>query len=156
MVLESRHPTGDTGTGAVIGNMIIRTAQYLVADVSDVAATETYKTSEAAVGEGAMVQTPTPPIMTDRKLGAAVRTNENEVGRRRRDYRLMGMGTSVGKAIGAHRRRWGQPFNTHRRRWGQPSGAHRTLVRPAIAALTVRSAIGAHKILVRHAMRCSQ
>ena len=28
-------------------------------------------------------------------------------------------------------------------------GAHRTLVRPAIAALTVRLAIGTHRILVR-------
>ena len=34
--------------------------------------------------------------------------------------------------------------------------AHRTLVRPDIAALTVKSAIGAHRILVSHAMRRSQ
>ena len=39
---------------------------------------------------------------------------------------------------------------------GPAIGAHRTLVRPAIAALTVRSAIGAHRILVKHAMRSSQ
>ena len=62
----------------------------------------------------------------------------------------------MGPAIGAHRRRWGQPFVAHRRRWGQPSDVHRTLMRPAIAALTARSAIGAHKILVSHAVRRSQ
>ena len=52
--------------------------------------------AEAAVGKGAMVQTPTSPTKTDRKLGAAVRTEAKEVGRRRRDNGLMGMGTSVG------------------------------------------------------------
>ena len=40
----------------------------------DVATADTDKTSEVAMGEGAMVQTPTPPpTKTDRKLGAAVR-----------------------------------------------------------------------------------
>ena len=142
MAPENRHPTRATGTGAVIGTWRIRTAQSLVADV---AAAETGITAEAAVGKGAMVQTPTPPTKADRKLGAAVRTDAKEVGWRRRDDGLMGMETSVGPAIGAHRRRWGQPFGAHRRdyrlsrmgetsvgpaigahrrRWGQPFGAH--------------------------------
>ena len=200
MASENRHPTGDTGTGAVIRPRRIRTGQDLVSDVS---VTETDITAEAAVGEGAMVQTPTPPTKTDRKLGEAIRTNAKELVWRRWDVGLMGMGTSVGPAIGAHRRRWGQPFGAHRRddilsrmgetsvwtgvrrpqekvttavrrpqtkgkppwgqpfgahrrRWGQPSGVNRTLMRPAIAALTVRSAIGTHKILVSDAMRRSQ
>ena len=55
MVSEHRHPTGEPGTGAVIGTWRTRTAQDLVADV---AAAETDKT--AAVGEGAMVLTPPP------------------------------------------------------------------------------------------------
>ena len=56
MASENRHPTGDTGTGAVIRNRRLKTAQYLVADV---AAAETEITTEAAVGEEGMVQTPT-------------------------------------------------------------------------------------------------
>ena len=56
--------------------------------------------------------------------------------------------TSVSSAIGSHRRR-GKYVRS-------AICAHRTLVRPAIAALTVRSAIGAHRILVRPAMRRSQ
>ena len=52
------------------------------------------------MGEGEMVQTPTPPpTKTDRKLGAAVRTDAKEVGWRRRDDVLMGMGTSVRPAV---------------------------------------------------------
>ena len=58
MASENRHPTGYTGIWEVIGTRILRTAQDLVADV---AAAETEITAEAAVGEGAMVQTPTPP-----------------------------------------------------------------------------------------------
>ena len=61
MALEHRHPTGEPRTGAVIRTRRPRTAQDLVADVADVAAAETDKTEEAAVGEGEMVQTPTPP-----------------------------------------------------------------------------------------------
>ena len=99
MASEHRHPTGDTGTGAVIGTWSTRTSQYLVADVADVATALTKKTAEAAVGEGAMVQTPTPPTKTDRKPGAVVRTDAEEVGWRRRDDGLMGTGTSVGPAI---------------------------------------------------------
>ena len=109
MASDNRHPTGDTGTGAVIGNRRIRTAQDLVADVADVedvAAEETEITAEAAVGEGEMVQTPPPPpppththTKTDRKLGAADRTDAKEVGRRRGEDRLRGMG----------KRLWGQP-----------------------------------------------
>ena len=89
MSSENRHPTGDTGTGAVIRNWRIRAAQDLVAEV---AAAETDITAEAEVGEGTMVQTPTPPTKTDRKLGAAVRTDAKEVGRRIRDDGLMGVG----------------------------------------------------------------
>ena len=39
MALESRYPTGDTGTGADfmdIGTRRLRTARYLVADVAEV------------------------------------------------------------------------------------------------------------------------
>ena len=98
-MLEHRHPTGDTGTGAVIGTRSTRTAQDLVVGVANVSAAETDKTAEATVGEGAMVQTPNPPTKTDRKPGAVVRTDAEEVGRRRRDDGLMGTGTSVGPAI---------------------------------------------------------
>ena len=94
MASEHRHPMGEPGTGAVIGNWRTRTAQDLVADV---AAAETDKT--AAVDEGAMVQTPTSPTKTYRKLGAAVRTDGKDVGQRRRDNGLMGMGTSVRTAV---------------------------------------------------------
>ena len=55
MASENRHPTGDTGTGAVIGTRRTITTQDLVADVADVVAAETEITAEAAVGEGAMV-----------------------------------------------------------------------------------------------------
>ena len=90
MVLENRHPTGDTGTGAVIRTRRLRMARDLVADV---AAVETEITADVAVGKGAMVQTPTPPpTKTDRKLGAADRTDAKEVGRRRRDDGLRGVG----------------------------------------------------------------
>ena len=115
--------------------------------MADVAATETEITAEAAVGEGEMVQTPTPHTKTDRKLGASDRTDAKKVGQHIWDGGLRGMGkppwgqpsaltgeggdshlapteegeTSVGPDISAHRRRWGQPFGAHRRRWGQPS-----------------------------------
>ena len=74
IVSESRDPTGDTGTGADftdIATWRLRTAQYLVADVLE---SDTEITAEAAVRDGAMVQTPTPPTKTDTKLGAADRT----------------------------------------------------------------------------------
>ena len=61
MALESRDPTGGTGTGADftnIGTRILRMAQDSVADVAEA---ETEITAEAAVCEGSMVQTPTPP-----------------------------------------------------------------------------------------------
>ena len=67
MALEHSHPTGEPGTGAVIRTRRPRTAQDLVADVADVAAEETDKTEEAAVGEGEMVQTPTPPHQDGQK-----------------------------------------------------------------------------------------
>ena len=49
-------------------------------------------TAEAAVGKGAMVQTPTPPTKTYRKIGAADSTDVKEVDRSRRDDGLRGMG----------------------------------------------------------------
>ena len=67
MASENRHPTGDTGTGAVIGTRRTITAQDLVVDVADVTALETEITAEAAVGEGAMVQTPPPPNQDGQK-----------------------------------------------------------------------------------------
>ena len=71
-----------------------------------------------------------PPTKTGRKLGAADRPVEKEVGRRRWNDGL-GDGDEifVRSAIGAHR-----------------------IVRPVIVALTVRSAIGDHRILVRPAI----
>ena len=72
---EIRHPTEDPGTGTV---------PDLVVDVVDVAAAETVRTAEAEVGVGEMVQPRTPPTKTDRKIGAAVRTDRKEVGRRRK------------------------------------------------------------------------
>ena len=103
------------------------TARDLVADVVEV---ETGTTADAAVCEGAMVQTPKPPTKTGRTLRAAERPFAKEVGRRRQNNGL-GDGDKilVRSAIGAHR-----------------------IVRPTIAALTVRSAIGAHRILVRPAI----
>ena len=92
MASESRDPTGDTGTGADftnIGTRILRMAQDSVADVAEA---ETEITVEAGVREGAMVQTPTPPTKTDRKIGAADRTVAKEVGRRRRNDVLGGWG----------------------------------------------------------------
>ena len=64
MAAEIGDPTGDTGTGAeitAIGNLshsITGTARDLLADMVEV---ETGTTAEAAVREGYMVQTPTPP-----------------------------------------------------------------------------------------------
>ena len=61
MASELRYPTGDTGKGADItdiGDRRHRTARYSVADMVEA---ETGTTAEAAVREGAMVQTPTPP-----------------------------------------------------------------------------------------------
>ena len=67
MALESRYPTRDTGKGADItdiGTRRLRTAQYLVADMAEA---ETEITAKAAVGEGAMVQTPPPPHQDGQK-----------------------------------------------------------------------------------------
>ena len=92
MALDSRDPTGGTGAGADItdiGTWILRTAQDLVAAVVEA---ETEITTEAAVREGAMVQKLTPPNKMDRKLGTADRTVAKEVGRRRRNYELGGVG----------------------------------------------------------------
>ena len=145
MASESRDTTGDTGTGADITdieNRRLRTARDSVAAVVEA---ETEITEEAAVHEGAMVQTPTSPTKTDRKLGAADRTDTKEVGRSRRNN---GLGEWGNIREVSHR----SPQETV----GPAIGAHRILVRPAIAALTARSAIGAHRILARHAMRRSQ
>ena len=65
MASESRYPTGDTGTGADftdIGTWRLRTAQDLVVAVVEA---DTEITAEAAVREGSMVQTPTPPPHQD-------------------------------------------------------------------------------------------
>ena len=113
MASESRDPTGDTGTGAEFtdtGSWRLRTAQDLVVYVVEA---ETEITAEAAVREWEMVQTPTPPTKTDRKLRAADRTVVKEVGRRRRNYGLGGWRDirevshrspheKVGSDIGAH------------------------------------------------------
>ena len=90
MALEIRDPTGDTKTGAEItdtGTQRNRTARYLVVDVVE---EETGITAEVAVREGDMVQTPTPPTKTYRKLGAADRPVAKEVGRRRQNDGLGG------------------------------------------------------------------
>ena len=50
-------------------------------------------------GRGGNGLNTTPPIKTDRKLGVAVRTDAEEVGWRRQDNVLIGMGTSVGPAV---------------------------------------------------------
>ena len=88
---EIGDPTGDTGTGAGVTvketrkDSITGRAQDWVADVVEL---ETGKTAEAAVREGAMVQTPTPPTKTGSKLGAEVITVGKEVGRRRKNNGL--------------------------------------------------------------------
>ena len=100
MASESRDPMGDTGTGADImdiGTRRLRTARDLVADVAEA---DTEITAEATVGEGVMVQTPTPLTKTDRKIGLADRTDAKEVSQRRRDDGLGGMGKHP----------WGQPL----------------------------------------------
>ena len=83
---------GDTGIGAEV--MDIRTRRLITAQdlVADVAEADTEITAKAAVGKEAMVQTPSPLTKTDRKLNAADRTDVKEVGRRRRDHGLGGMG----------------------------------------------------------------
>ena len=103
MASEIRDPTGDTGKGAeitAIGTRRHRTARYLVADGAEV---ETGTTAEAAVHEGAMVQTPTPPTNMGRKLGAVDRPVTKEVGRRRQNDGFGDGKKSVRSAIGAHR-----------------------------------------------------
>ena len=50
-------------------------------------------------GRGGNGSTTNPPTKTDRKLGAEVRTDGKEVGQRRWDDGLMGMGTSVRPAV---------------------------------------------------------
>ena len=96
MASEHRHPTREPGKGAVIKTRRPRTEHNLVADVAEA---EMGKTAEAEVGVGEMVQPQTPPTKTDRKLGAAFRTDGKEVGRSRRDDGLMWMGTSVRTAV---------------------------------------------------------
>ena len=76
MASEIRDPTGDTGTGAYItdiGTWRHITERELVADVVEA---DTGITAKAAVREGFMVQTPTPPTKIGRKLGAADRSVE--------------------------------------------------------------------------------
>ena len=81
MASESRDPTEDTRTGAEItdiGTQRIKTAQDLVADVAEA---ETEITEEAAVGEGEMVQTPTPPPHQDGQKTRGGGKNGSEGGR---------------------------------------------------------------------------
>ena len=94
--MEHRHPTGEPGTGEDIETQRSRTDPYLAADV---AAAETGKTAEAEVGVGEMVQPNPPPTKTDRNLGEAVRTEGKEVGWRRRDDGVMGIGFCVQPAV---------------------------------------------------------
>ena len=72
-------------------NSEAQNGRYLVADVVE---SETGITAEAAVCEGAMVQTPTPspPTKTDRKLRAADRPVAKGVGQRRWNDGLGGWG----------------------------------------------------------------
>ena len=63
--------------------------KYLVAYVVEA---ETVITAEAAVRKGGMVQTPTPPTKTGRKIGAADRPVAKEVGWCRRNDGLGGWG----------------------------------------------------------------
>ena len=67
MASEHRHPTGEPGTGAVIGTQRPRTEQDLVADLADVVAAETGKMAEVEVGVGGMVQPQTPPHQDGQK-----------------------------------------------------------------------------------------
>ena len=108
MASEHRHPTGEPGTGADIETRRPRTDPDLVADVADVAdvvdvadvaAAETGKTAEAEVGVGKWSNHKPPPTKTKRNLGAVVRTEGKEVGRRRRDDGVMEMGSSVRPAV---------------------------------------------------------
>ena len=151
--------------------------QVLLGDIE-----ETLETTITSYPLGAMVQTPppTPPhtTKTDIKLGAADRTDTKEVGQRRYDDGLRGMGkppwvqplvqtreggashsaptkegeTSVGPAIRRQQEKVGPAIGNQRRRgnicegsrWRSQEkvvpaiGANMTLVRPAMAALTVR------------------
>ena len=68
MTSESKYPGGDTGTAADftdIGTWIVRTAQDSVVGGAEA---ETEITTEAAVCEGVMVQTPTPPHQDGQKI----------------------------------------------------------------------------------------
>ena len=60
--------------------------------------------------------TPAPPTKTDRKLGAAVRTEGKEVGRSRRDDGLMGMGSSVRPAVRLPQEKMGPAIGLPQRR----------------------------------------
>ena len=82
MAADIRDPTGDTGTGAEITaketqrHSITGTAQDSLADVVEA---DTGKTAEAAMREGAMVLTPTPPTKAGMRLGAVDRPVRKEV-----------------------------------------------------------------------------
>ena len=95
MAADIGDPTGNTGTGAEITSKETRrhsitvTARDLMADVVEV---DTGTTTEAAMREAAMVQIPTPPTKTGRKLGAADRPGAKEVGPRRQNDGLGGGG----------------------------------------------------------------
>ena len=103
---EIGDPTGDSGTGVEIKaketrrHSIMGTSRYLVADMMEV---DMGTTAEAAVREGAMVQTPPPSTKMGRKLGVADRPFAKEVGRRRQNDGWGDGEKSVRSAIGAHR-----------------------------------------------------
>ena len=108
-------------------------------------------------------------------MGAAIGAHRRRwgppFGAHRREDRLSGMGkppwvhpsAPTGEGGASHLAPTGEVGNSvgpailrPQEKVGPSIGAHRTLVRPDITELTVRSAIGTHKILVRDAMRRSQ
>ena len=73
-----------------------RTAQDLVADEAVILVGDrTEITAELKVREGEMVTTPTPQTSTDRECREAVRTVGMEVGRRRENGLIGGMGKNI-------------------------------------------------------------
>ena len=70
---------------------------------------------EVGVREGGVVQTPTPPNNTGKKIGAVDIQVAKEVCRRRRNDGLGDGGKYVRSAIGAHRR-WGKIREVSHRR----------------------------------------
>ena len=67
MASEIRDPTGDTGTGGYITDIGTRRHRTARDSVTYMVEVETGTTAEAAVREGAMFQTPTPPHQDGQK-----------------------------------------------------------------------------------------